>query len=338
MSERKKSIVAKEKEDIEAGLEIEGQLEDNDNDSEEYMNLDGDGPRLPNLLINGTAGNGTDKPEFTFLEGKFEKSPSHRSSFDETGKGLKPSFSGVLKPNHRRKSISKSPSAENFKVYDQPHYYTKNIFNQNTKLPPHEKQRSHKFYYNQFNKLKESGRSNRASMPILRKVPGMLNKAPENRYIERQLTRKEKTNYNIFSNKYRQFNPLSEQLRMTEALYSELKWKKSNGKDIPIKDIYNYNIDIDDDTESKYLKSVIKVQDAVPVIDYGDKDRAGLNAVDDFYKHYKRLAEVQQQNEATGTKESVYTKVLKSTSTKNLLPMKMGILNQNISKPSLNLK
>jgi hypothetical protein len=131
---------------------------------------------------------------------------------------------------------------------------------------------------------------------------------------------------------------LKNQLKLTSDLYSHIKWQKKKGKDFVIKNIDNYDKKLVDDLESDYIKGSIKIMPSSDPIDAEPKELEGLKAQEYYYKHYKMLDNVLQQNKFTGTKPSIYTKLLKSTSSKRLLPLKLGVLTNSHSNGALDLR
>jgi len=262
---------------------------------------------------------------------------NHSPTLSNRSYSRRNSFSRNIAKPKRRKDSDRFMEKMNLQAGDRsPTFFSKNVFNQNTRLPRLEKQQSHLYFHEIYQKQRTM--LNSASMPAIKKIPGMLNKTRETQYISRFEKKKEEVNYNIFENKYRNVNPLGNQLKLTSDLYSHIKWKKHKGKDFVIKNVDCYKNGIVDDLEKEYIKTSIKIMPNLDPIDADQKDLEGLVAHDKYYKHYKKLDRVLQQNELTGTKPSIYTKLLKSTSAKRLLPLKLGVLTSSHNHSSLNLK
>ncbi len=52
----------------------------------------------------------------------------------------------------------------------------------------------------------------------------------------------------------------------------------------------------------------------------------GEQAVTDYYKHYKSLDKVRQQNKVFNVEESTYTTMLENMEERRLFPSKLGIV------------
>ena len=126
--------------------------------------------------------------------------------------------------------------------------------------------------------------------------------------------------------KYPRNNPLSQKLRLTEDLYSSLTTNNLMQPTDRIEGQDSYNVEIDSKTEEDYLRNSIKMTGMQPAIDMKDIDLGSKNAVNDFYSHFKILNSVVQQNQARHCPDSTYTRMLKSMSSKKLLPLKMNIV------------
>lgn len=177
-------------------------------------------------------------------------------------------------------------------------------------------------------------------MPAIKRTPGILNKATKSKYINKYEKKQREVQYSIFESSYRNKDLIKERLTLTSNLYSDLKWKIAGGKDFEFGNLDNPDIKIDEDMEKEYLKSQIMMQDDVEPIDYYPKELIGSKAKDSYYKHYKLINRIDQQNKVFSQEPSIYTKLLRSTSQKRLLPIKYGVLRQSIEtkKRTLNLK
>lgn len=285
-----------------------------------------------------------------FIYDMIENSPSHadltptasiKKKFNKSTKMTLPRRKSIRLPSMKSQSnlLIAEPSKIGGKTpYSEksPLIFSKNVFNFSTKLPNVVKKRSQDFYYNIFKK-----RKGKHSMPSIDKTPGMLDKAQRNKYIvkNRAGMSKKFVDYKNFSYKYRERNPLSNQIKLTTGLFSKLKRRaESCHTELKIKDIDHPGIEIDDKMEIEYLKDIIPVQNNVESIDSEIKDLEGIRAVNSYYKHYKMLESIEQINQVKRTKPSVYTKLLKSTSQKRLLPMKMGVVKLGKSESCLDLR
>jgi hypothetical protein len=177
-------------------------------------------------------------------------------------------------------------------------------------------------------------------MPAIKRTPGILNKASKSKYINQFEKKAPLVKYSMFEASYRNKNLTSERIRLTSHLYSDLKYKLTGGKDFEIGDIDNPNVQIDDEMEKEYLKNQIIMQDDMEPVDSFPKELVGSKAKDNYYKHYKMIDRVSDQNKVSNLGPSIYTRLLKSTSQKRLLPIKFGVLRQSLnnSKSALNLK
>jgi hypothetical protein len=115
-------------------------------------------------------------------------------------------------------------------------------------------------------------------MPAIKRTPGILNKAPRSKYINKYEKKIPEVQYSIFENSYRNKNILRDKLKLTSNLYSDLKWKIAGGKDFEFGDLENPSINIDEDMEKEYLKSQIVMQDDIEPIDSYPKQLIGSTA------------------------------------------------------------
>lgn len=294
------------------------------------------------------------KQNSMFIHEMIEKSPSHTNLEEMTpGGGRRKSFSRKI-TLPQKKTLNKggsgylgtnggtptpgsgalTPNSERYKGGAM--VFSKNIFNYSTKLPTIVKKRSQNFYYELYEKRKD-----KYSMPRIDKTPGMLDKAQKNKYIvkNKSTSSLKYADYNAFSYKYRTKNPLSDSLKLTTGLYSKMKRKADDAhQNLEITDIDDPKIQIDEKLEVEYLKDVIPINENLDAIDNEEKDLQGIKAIDSYYRHYKILDKVEQLNKFSRTKESVYTKLLKSTSQKRLLPLKMGFVGLGKSESCLDLQ
>lgn len=314
-------------------------------------NGEGELPKIeaPELQIN--QGNVKDyevnleKNNELFIHAKLERSPSHsnltprkKNSFSrkvtlKSRKSRRSSFASVSRTSdiELTKDIKESSKMEGG-----PLVFSKNIFNYSTKLPKIVKKNSQNFYHKFY-----KNKSGKFSMPIIEKTPGMLNKAQTNKYIVKNRIGggKRYVNYNTFSYKYRNVNLLSDHIKLTTGLFSKMRREADkNNKRLKIDDVDDPNLHIDDRLEIEYLKDNIPIADNVEPIDANQKDLEGMKAVESYYKHFKMLNKVEQLNKSNKTRPSVYTKLLKSTSQKRLLPLKMGIIKLGRSESALDLR
>jgi hypothetical protein len=96
-------------------------------------------------------------------------------------------------------------------------------------------------------------------MPAIKRTPGILNKAPRSKYINKYEKKIPEVQYSIFDSSYRNKNLISERLKLTSNLYSDLKWKIAGGKDFEFGDLDNPSIKINEDMENEYLRSQINM-------------------------------------------------------------------------------
>ena len=83
------------------------------------------------------------------------------------------------------------------------------------------------------------------------------------------------------------------------------------------------------------------MQDDIEPIDSQQKLLEGPVAQDEYYKHYKMVDQIDQQNQFFKKEPSVFTRLLKSTSESRLMPIKYGVLSNSFvgnEKQCLNLK
>lgn len=284
-----------------------------------------------------------EKSNSQFLHGRLERSPSHsnltprkRNSFSRkvtlnSRKSRRSSFASVSKNSEIVSEIGESSKMEG-----EPLVFSKNIFNYSTKLPKIVKKNSQDFYH-KFYKNKKG----KFSMPVIEKTPGMLNKAQSNKYIVKNRIGggRRYADYGNFSYKYRNVNLLSNHIKLTTGLFSKLRREADKKKKkLRIADIDDPHLQIDERIEVEYLKDNIPISDNIEPIDANQKEFEGIKAVESYYKHYKILNKVEQLNKANKTRPSVYTKLLKSTSQKRLLPLKMGIIKLGRSESALDLR
>lgn len=209
--------------------------------------------------------------------------------------------------------------------------FTQSIFNYHTKLPSLTRAESHKHYHNFFKKEN----ANIFSVPSLQKTPGMASIDPSYRY---NALSKDKQCISALENKYRRSDPLSQKLVMNADLYRSLEMKKQL-EGVSIVDVLNNNVNIDPEAEKEFIKTYIKLyNDSATMDGNNEKNLVGVEAIRDFYDHYKLLDIVVEQNKSKNLKSSIYTKLLTNTSSKKLLPMKLGILSLDKPSTSLNLQ
>lgn len=117
-------------------------------------------------------------------------------------------------------------------------------------------------------------------MPAIRRTPGILNKATKSKYIKKYVKKTPHVEYSIFDNSYRNKNLISDRVRLTSNLYSDLKWKFTGGKDFEFGDLENPTIKIDEEMEKEYLKEQIRMEDDIEPIDSFPKELVGAKASD----------------------------------------------------------
>ena len=231
----------------------------------------------------------------------------------------------VLKP---RQSVFKL-EGESMVLEEQSPKYSKAIFSSSLKLPQIETRKTHDFYRRQFDE-KKGLKSSKSSLK-LSKIPGYKTEIktllPFDLNKRNRKMRHKKQNFDVASleDKYRTQNVLSNSLKLTTDLYYHLTQVR-NQDNIFFDDIDKAEVEQSRESEKEYLKSQLTHIKSLPAIDKGSKDVVGLKAVKNFYRHYKILEKVEDQNKMTNTKTSVYTKILKSESKKKLLPLKMNII------------
>ena len=209
--------------------------------------------------------------------------------------------------------------------------YSKNIFNQKTNLPQIECKQSQQF----FHKVQTSNLRSVPSLPEIQKYPGVLNSSSSQKYIQRYEKKKPQVSYSIFESSYRNKNLVSNSVRLSSNLYSDLKWKLAGGKDFEFGQVDDPKITVDEQIEKDYLKSQVMMMDDAEYVDQFPKQLATPASQDHYFKHYKMIESVEQQNQLGKVQPSVYTKLLKSTSQNRLLPIKYGVLKpQHSPNPS----
>jgi hypothetical protein len=126
---------------------------------------------------------------------------------------------------------------------------------------------------------------------------------------------------------------------VTPVLYQMMKDKDKNFKLTP--QVKPYEIDLADETEDNYVRNMLNISDdddEKTAIDGGVKKTVGDTAVGCYYKHYKELSKVREQNSQHKLRASVYTGMLKYSDKHNLLPNKCGIIKANGSTKNLNVR
>lgn len=93
---------------------------------------------------------------------------------------------------------------------------------------------------------------------------------------------------------YRNKNLISDQLKLSSNLYSDLKRKIAGGKDFDFGNMDQPDIQVDEQLEREYLKGQIMMVDDIDPIDSQPKELVGAQAFDSYYKHYKVLKTVEQ--------------------------------------------
>jgi Ran GTPase-activating protein (RanGAP) involved in mRNA processing and transport len=126
---------------------------------------------------------------------------------------------------------------------------------------------------------------------------------------------------------------------VTPVLYQMMKDKDKNFKLMP--QVKSYEVDLADEAEDNYVRNMLNISDddeEKTAIDGGFKKTVGDTAVGCYYKHYKELSKVKEQNSQQNLRASVYTGMLKYSDKHNLLPNKCGIIKVNGSTKNLNVR
>lgn len=227
--------------------------------------------------------------------------------------------------------------------------YSKAIFNSSTQLPKIASKNAHDFYRN---KLDTGGERSAKSSLKMSKIPGYklgfgslsaprsnkkrrISKVSSDGIFSSKLEIKESR---VLESKYRRINLLASQPMLTKELYSKILEESQSQLRIENPEMPNFR------PSTRAERDYLKKQLSLPKIprafdeDNEDKETVGLNAVNNFYKHYKILGKAQAQNESKKLKSSVYTQILGRETRQKLLPIKMDMIKRTGKPTSINVR
>lgn len=271
------------------------------------------------------------------------KLKKHRSSM------LKQAIPGYNEdgPQHKNPSVMKSKHTKGEhtvshrdNVQEDTAMFSKTVFNPKTKFVDTVQGG---FYKASKHHMSKSGtnfrKKNTFSQPALKMVfHESVYKLSNKEDLENGLSKTKAFDPETLNSPYRSYYPLSNKIHMTSTLYGMMRQKDKNFVIKPqINSDFN-DVDLENELENNYVMNMLNISHDSDAIDQEDKKTVGDKAIHDFYKHYKDLNKVSDQNDNLKLNGSVYTGMLNQAAKKNILPNKVGIIKTDGTVKTLSVR
>lgn len=95
---------------------------------------------------------------------------------------------------------------------------------------------------------------------------------------------------------------------------------------------------LDDDEENTYIDKMLNISNDDEPLDGLPKATSGEKAVNDYFSHYKKLEQIEDQNHRFGITGSIFTKLQKGFTKNGFPPLKLGFIKSAGENSKINLR